>query len=235
MKDTVLNMKSSWIYLIFAAFAVLLVSIVISNTYMHAALAAFNQTSTNDNSTSLSSTDPKSKSANTTVPATNNTTTTTKALPTANNNNATTSTKSSPSTAAASKAAEPTKKVPRVIVFNLEKISVNAAKAPNAPVSNATCGQDTGFPIQFNVNGLTPNTTIMWRLVHSNGAKTQGPWGTFETNSTGGFNEPTFIEDLPKDKYHLLFFNSVQGDNFRPSDAAASALVTVASSNSCTP
>jgi hypothetical protein len=227
-------MKSSWMYLIFAAFAVLLVGIVFSNTFMHAALAAFNQTNTNDNSTSLSSSDPKPKSANATTPVTNTTTTTTKTLSTAKDNNLTTSTTSSSSTAAL-KATDPAKKVPHVIVFNLDKISVNAAKAPTAPVSNATCGQEAGFPIQLNVNGLAPDTTVMWRLVHSNGAKTQGPWGTFETNSTGGFSEPTYMEDLPKDKYHLLFFNSVQDDNFRPSDAVASALVTVASSNSCTP
>lgn len=125
---------------------------------------------------------------------------------------------------------------PKVIVFNTDKISVAAARGPNAPVSNATCGTASGYPLQINVNGLAPDTTTMWRLVHSNGAKTQGPWGTFMTNGTGGYNEPTYIEELPKDKYHLLFFNSVQGENeFRPSDAVASALVTVADSNNCTP
>jgi hypothetical protein len=64
--------------------------------------------------------------------------------------------------------------------------------------------------------------------VHFGGPKTLGPWGTFQTNSTGGFDEFTFIEDLPKDKYRLLFFNSVQShDSFDPSKAAAFVLISL--------
>ncbi len=219
------NVRSSWKHIIFAAFGASLVGVALlsATSYAHTALADPNQNN-NNNNVSASYYYPK------TTTSVNNTTA---AVPSATagttNNNTLATNKTSFSIAE-----DPPK--PKVIVFNTDKISVAAARGPNAPVSNTTCGAASGYPLQINVNGLAPDTTTMWRLVHSNGAKTQGPWGTFMTNGTGGYNEPTYIEELPKDRYHLLFFNSVQGENeFRPSDAVASALVTVADSNNCTP
>ena len=37
-------------------------------------------------------------------------------------------------------------------------------------------------------------------------------YGYFETNSTGGFNDVTFADDLKEDKYKLYFADDVNSD-----------------------
>ncbi len=128
-----------------------------------------------------------------------------------------------------------------VVSNNDNNITATEKKNNVRMLVTSSCGQvysgpASGFPIRINVNGLAANTTVMWRLVHANGTKTQGPWGTFMTNGTGGFDEPTYIEGLPPDTYKVLVFNYVEdGKSFRPSDAAASQTIRIVNGSNNNP
>ncbi len=65
-----------------------------------------------------------------------------------------------------------------------------------------TCGPaDPGFNVVINANGFKSNSTVAVKFV---GSDSKIPLYTkFETNSTGGFTEVTFADDLKEDKYKL--------------------------------
>jgi hypothetical protein len=91
-----------------------------------------------------------------------------------------------------------------------------------------TCGPLSGFSIHYYANGFAPDGIVYWQLIHSNGVKTVGPFGTFATNRTGGFNQTTFIEDLPSDRYTLSAFDDIDKDGkFNPGEANASTKITI--------
>lgn len=74
-----------------------------------------------------------------------------------------------------------------------------------------TCGpHEPGFNIVINANGFAPNSTVAWKFV---GSDSRIPlYGYFETNSTGGFNDVTFADDLIEDHYKMYFANDANGD-----------------------
>ena len=90
-------------------------------------------------------------------------------------------------------------------------IVLPAFAEPKVDIS-PTCGpHEPGFNIVMNVNGFTPNSTVAVKFVDSD---SKIPLYThFETNSTGGFNEVTFADDLKNDKYKLYFADDVNNDN----------------------
>ena len=75
-----------------------------------------------------------------------------------------------------------------------------------------TCGPaDPGFNMVINANGFAPNSNVNWKLVNS---KSQIPlYGYFQTNSTGGFNDVTFSDDLKADSYKMYFGTDANNDN----------------------
>jgi len=75
-----------------------------------------------------------------------------------------------------------------------------------------TCGPaDPGFNMVINANGFTPNSNVNWKLVNS---EAQIPlYGYFQTNSTGGFNDVTFADDLRADSYKMYFGADANNDN----------------------
>jgi hypothetical protein len=74
-----------------------------------------------------------------------------------------------------------------------------------------TCGPaDPGFNVVINANGFTPNGTVAWKFVGSDSKILL--YGYFETNSTGGFNDVTFADDLKQDHYKLYFADDVNTD-----------------------
>jgi hypothetical protein len=83
-----------------------------------------------------------------------------------------------------------------------------------APVVHVspTCGPaDPGFNIVINSDGFSPNSNVNWKLVDSHN---QIPlYGYFQTNSTGGFNDVTFADDLKPDKYRMVFGTDANNDN----------------------
>jgi hypothetical protein len=96
-------------------------------------------------------------------------------------------------------------------IFGLVTRSVFAAFVKPAVDLSPTCGPaEPGFNIVINTNGFAPNGTVAWKFV---GSDSKIPlYGYFETNSTGGFNDVTFADDLKPDHYKMYFANDVNSD-----------------------
>ncbi len=97
-------------------------------------------------------------------------------------------------------------------IFGLASISILTVFAePKVDVS-PTCGpHEPGFNIVMNVNGFMPNSTVAYKFVTS---ESKIPlYGYFETNSTGGFNDVTFADDLKEGNYKLYFGDDANNDN----------------------
>jgi hypothetical protein len=96
-------------------------------------------------------------------------------------------------------------------MFLLASLMLFSAYAePKVDVS-PTCGpHEPGFNIVINANGFLPNSTVSWKFV---GSDSMIPlYGYFETNSSGGFNDVTFADDLKEDKYKLYFADDANND-----------------------
>ena len=86
----------------------------------------------------------------------------------------------------------------------------NAFAEPKVDIS-PTCGpHEPGFNIVINANGFKPNSTVAYKFVGSDSKITL--YGYFETNSSGGFNDVTFADDLKEDKYKLYFADDANSD-----------------------
>ncbi len=97
-------------------------------------------------------------------------------------------------------------------IFGLASTSILTVFAePNVDIS-PTCGpHEPGFNIVMNVNGFMPNSTVAYKFVTS---ESKIPlYGYFETNSTGGFNDVTFADDLKEGNYKLYFADDANNDN----------------------
>jgi hypothetical protein len=83
-------------------------------------------------------------------------------------------------------------------------ISGNRISAQPVVQVSPTCGPSSpGFEITVNSNGFEPNSNIKWKLVNS---EDKIPYiGYFQSNSTGGFNDVTSLDDLIPGNYKLYF------------------------------
>ena len=91
-----------------------------------------------------------------------------------------------------------------VILFTIPYLSGNRIFAQPVVQVSPSCGPSSpGFEITVNSNGLEPNSNIKWKLVNSEG---KIPYiGYFQSNSTGGFNDVTSLDDLIPGNYKLYF------------------------------
>ncbi len=97
-------------------------------------------------------------------------------------------------------------------IFGLASISILTVFAEPKVDISPTCGpHEPGFNIVMNVNGFMPNSTVAWKFVDSN--STIPLYGYFETNSTGGFNDVTFADDLKEGNYKMYFADDANNDN----------------------
>lgn len=80
--------------------------------------------------------------------------------------------------------------------------------APLVHVS-PTCGPED-FNIAINANGFEPESNVAWKLVDE--AQKVPLYGYFATNATGGFLEPTTIDDVPEGNYKIYFGTDVNND-----------------------
>jgi hypothetical protein len=97
-------------------------------------------------------------------------------------------------------------------IFGLGGMIVLPAFAEPKVDISPTCGpHEPGFNIVINANGFTPNSTVAWKFVDSDSKIPL--YGYFETNSTGGFNDVTFADDLKNGIYKLYFADDVNNDN----------------------
>jgi hypothetical protein len=96
-------------------------------------------------------------------------------------------------------------------LFSLAGIFVLSAFAEPKVDISPTCGpNDPGFNIVINANGFKPNSNVAYKFVGSDSKITL--YGYFETNSTGGFNDVTFADDLKQDHYKLYFADDSNSD-----------------------
>lgn len=73
------------------------------------------------------------------------------------------------------------------------------------------CGPTQGFNVVFNANGFSPSSNVSWELVNADLKPVLT--GYFMANSTGGFNEVTYADDLLPGKYNLNFFDDSNNDS----------------------
>jgi hypothetical protein len=91
-----------------------------------------------------------------------------------------------------------------------EILTFKAFAEPTVEIS-PTCGpHEPGFNIVINANGFAPDSNVAWKMVNSNSRIPL--YGYFGTNSTGGFNDVTFADDLPEDKYKMYFGDDTDND-----------------------
>ena len=87
---------------------------------------------------------------------------------------------------------------------------LTAFAEPKVDIS-PTCGPaEPGFNIVINANGFKPNSTVAYKFVGSDSKISL--YGYFGTNSTGGFNDVTFADDLKEDHYKLYFADDANDD-----------------------
>jgi hypothetical protein len=97
-------------------------------------------------------------------------------------------------------------------IFGLANMSIMSAFAEPKVDISPTCGpHEPGFNIVINANGFMPNSTVAYKFVTSDSKIPL--YGYFETNSTGGFNDITFADDLKPDHYKLYFADDADNDN----------------------
>ena len=97
-------------------------------------------------------------------------------------------------------------------IFGLANISIMSVFAEPKVDISPTCGpHEPGFNIVINANGFMPNSTVAYKFVTSDSKIPL--YGYFETNSTGGFNDITFADDLKPDHYKLYFADDADNDN----------------------
>src|SRR6187402_327317 len=97
-------------------------------------------------------------------------------------------------------------------LFSLAGMFVPSAFAEPKVDISPTCGPaEPGFNIVINANGFKGNSTVAYKFV---GNDSKIPlYGYFETNSTGGFNDVTFADDLKADKYKMYFGTDADNNN----------------------
>ena len=97
-------------------------------------------------------------------------------------------------------------------IFGLASMSILSVFAEPKVHISPTCGpHEPGFNIVMNVNGFLPNSTVAYKFVTSDSKIPL--YGYFETNSTGGFNDVTFADDLKEGNYKLYFADDANNDN----------------------
>jgi hypothetical protein len=124
--------------------------------------------------------------------------------------------------------------------FSYSIISIGEAYGQASVVVTPTCGpsagqsgegheEGEGFNITYNATGFSPDGIVHWKLIHSNGSEAINQFGSFETDTNGGFSEPTYIgEGLSPDVYTIYFFDDLNNDGTRdPGGAESSATVSI--------
>ena len=96
-------------------------------------------------------------------------------------------------------------------IITLANISVFTVFADPMMDISPTCGpSDPGFNIIINANGFAPNSTVAVKFVTSDSKIVL--YTQYDTNSTGGFNDVTFADDLKEGNYKLYLGDDTNSD-----------------------
>jgi hypothetical protein len=96
-------------------------------------------------------------------------------------------------------------------MITFELFALNTPPVFGAPLVHVspTCGPED-FNIAINANGFEPESNVAWKLVDE--VQKVPLYGYFATNATGGFLEPTTIDDVPEGNYKIYFGTDVNND-----------------------
>ena len=75
----------------------------------------------------------------------------------------------------------------------------NATISPN-------CGTEEGFEVTLETDAFGPSSNVHWDLVDTKN-NTIALSGYFTTNSSGGFEERTYVDDISSGDYKIKFFD----------------------------
>lgn len=99
-----------------------------------------------------------------------------------------------------------------IFLFTFNLLFQSVAFAQQDAKISPTCGPESGFNIDIDVNGFGPNTNVDWKLVGSDGQISL--YGYFQTNSVGSISDTTFADDLKKDHYKMYFGEDANNDGY---------------------
>jgi hypothetical protein len=96
-------------------------------------------------------------------------------------------------------------------IVTLGLVTSNMALVSGEPLIQVspTCGPED-FNIAINANGFEPESNVAWKLVDE--SQKVPLYGYFATNATGGFLEPTTIDDVPEGNYKIYFGTDTNND-----------------------
>jgi hypothetical protein len=111
-------------------------------------------------------------------------------------------------------------------LITLELFTLNIALVFGAPLVHVspTCGPED-FNIAINANGFEPNSNVAWKLVDED--QKVPLYGYFATNATGGFLEPTTIDDVDEGNYTIYFGTDANNDGKFDVSSSVSANLTI--------
>lgn len=89
------------------------------------------------------------------------------------------------------------------IIITLFTLLAYAQK--NATIS-PNCGTEEGFEVTLETDGFGPSSNVHWDLVDTKN-NTIALSGYFTTNSSGGFEERTYVDDISSGDYKIKFFD----------------------------
>jgi hypothetical protein len=116
--------------------------------------------------------------------------------------------------------------VPLLIVFPNSPFSIGKAYSEANVIVTPTCGPASGFNIQFDAIGFSPNGLVYGKLVHSDGSEETNQFSKFETNGNGSFSGSTYVKKLSPDVYTIDFFDDIDRDS-EPDSGGAEFLSSI--------
>ena len=98
----------------------------------------------------------------------------------------------------------------------------------NRPIADLEpdCGVLRDHRINMTVNGFNENGNVYWEFINSKGFV--DPFGYFDTNATGGFDDYTIAEEMLPDTYIVRFFDDKNNDYIKdPNGAEVNVTYTI--------
>ncbi len=96
--------------------------------------------------------------------------------------------------------------LPIIMSISLIPLCTSLAYAQKNATISPDCGTEEGFEVNLETDGFLPNNNVHWDLIDIKN-NTIALSGYFSTNSSGGFEERTFVDDISSGDYKIKFFD----------------------------
>jgi hypothetical protein len=98
-----------------------------------------------------------------------------------------------------------------ISLFVSISLSQSTALGQQPDVKNSpSCGPKSGFNMDIEATGFSPNTNVGWKLVSSFNETPLS--GYFQTENTGGISDTTFTDDIKTSHYKMYFDEDANND-----------------------